>query len=662
MNEYNEAFGQAKPVLRLICCIAVWLLCSAARIAYAQTFSGTIRDSSNTSPTPAAPDNSAPQEVRKGDPLILDLSTYTNWKLKPSKVDDKTFAGRVVIDAVPFQIGDIVHFYGSSSPAAREISPMSIKGIQIGRRFDDLLLVHHAHYPDADGQTIAYICLNYDDDSESILPIRYGVHLRDWVSAPSCELEAVSDLNTTICWRGPWQGYKNGVRFFKSKLMNPLPGKIVKTMDIVSARNLASYNLVAATVVNRDAKGTITPVGDRTFAGDRKFDSKLVIRVVDDATGKPIEGALVAPNMNVKRQAARGSPVYTTAAGEGTIPFPKADTLYVTATVKKEGYNDDRHQWKPPESDTFTFRLVRSNSAATASSDSVVSISPRTTGEPFTIVNLDGSDVHTFAAPDDFTSLGSPRWSRDDKTIVFDCSPSSGAANSQSHIFIADADGKSPRDLGDGTLPSLSPDGKQVVFSRNDPRGIWICNIDGTEKQAVDVEGWGAEWSPKKDELVYTKYTGSGPNLYVRNLKTAEMRPLLQKQYEMIYWGQSFSPDGAWICFKGTLPDDKTEMAMVHVDGQAHGFKVLADGSTPNFKRFDNYFTWQADGKHVFASALCKEDINAQLYVIDTENPTIRTKMPGQNAGKRNYVPACSSDGKRLLYASASGKSLPAVK
>ena len=126
--------------------------------------------------------------------------------------------------------------------------------------------------------SIGYLCLNYDDGTESILPIRYGVHLRDWYNLPSYEKEAVEDPYTTVCWRRPPAEYKAPIRLFKSRLANPSPQKVVKTMDIVSARSLAGYNVIAATVADRDAvRGELV--------GDRNFDGKLLIRVVDDFTG-----------------------------------------------------------------------------------------------------------------------------------------------------------------------------------------------------------------------------------------------------------------------------------------------------------------------------------------------------------------------------------------
>lgn len=289
----------------------------------------------------------------KTEPLPLDLSTFCNATTRILHNENGKVYGRCVFDGMPFEVSGTIRLYGESQAANQgDKRPVSVKGVRIGCKFEELHVVHYAMWPDADGQTIGYLCLNYDDGTESILPIRYGVHVRDWYNLPSYEKEAVKDPNTTVCWRRPPDAYKAPIRLFKSKLLNPSPEKVVKTMDIVSARSLAGYNVIAATVADHDS------VRAEKLVGDRKFDGKLLIRVVDDSTGQPIEGAFVYPGMNVLDEGVVGSPFYTSSAGEGTIPFPTKDTKYVQASVKKEGYRPDSHTWQPAESGTFTFRLV----------------------------------------------------------------------------------------------------------------------------------------------------------------------------------------------------------------------------------------------------------------------------------------------------------------
>jgi hypothetical protein len=297
-------------------------------------------------------------------PLVLDISRYYHVQADNPADVLKAFFGRQVIDGLPFEVGGQALLYGQTVADRREMElPDTFKTIRIGRKFDELHLIHHTRWPDAEGQTMAYICLNYTDGTKCILPIRYGAQVRDWYRLPSEEKELLTDPNTKICWRRPPVQFKAPVRLFKSILTNPSPEKVVETMDVVSARNLASYSLIAATVANRDPARPITPPPADTEP-ERKFDGKMVIRVVDDVTGKPIEGALVDPGMNVDGEGVVASPFYTSSDGEGAIRYPVKLTTNISASVKKEGYLSKSDGWSSSGflrsgniPNSFTFRL-----------------------------------------------------------------------------------------------------------------------------------------------------------------------------------------------------------------------------------------------------------------------------------------------------------------
>lgn len=288
--------------------------------------------------------------IEATDPLMLDLSAFYRQP-NDSFSDIEPLAGLRNFDGLPFKVDGQVRLFGKTPASRGEMNPNTKKGIRIDRKFDELYLLHHTTWPDVEGQAVAYICLNYADGTKYIFPICYGVHVRDWFNLPSYEKEAIDDPNTMICWRRSPVAFKAPIRIFKSKFENPSPEKVVETMDIVSARNLAAYNLLAATVANRCSTGA------ETFVGDRKFDSKLVIQVVDDVTGKPIAGALVIPGMRVLDECVVGTPFYTSRNGEGIVPYPAKNTSEIFASVEKKGYQSSHQSWGRRMPETFTFRL-----------------------------------------------------------------------------------------------------------------------------------------------------------------------------------------------------------------------------------------------------------------------------------------------------------------
>lgn len=286
-----------------------------------------------------------PKAVASMNPTTLDLSQFYFPRKGPPAFQE--IAKHREFDGVPFQIGGQIKMWGKM-PACY---PDTIHGIRVGRTFDDLYLVHHTGWPDVEGEAVAYLCFNYEDGTKYIVPIRYGYQVRDWYNLPSYEKETMADPNTTICMRLPPTRFKAPMRVFKSRIANPSPQKLVETLDVVSARHLASYMLLAATVVDRSSETSAAAVGDR------HFDGKLTVRVVDDATGNPIEGAVVIPRMSVFDEGVVGSPFYTSAAGEGVIPYPLRHTRMLSASVAKDGYQNGGGGWRVPAPDVVTIRL-----------------------------------------------------------------------------------------------------------------------------------------------------------------------------------------------------------------------------------------------------------------------------------------------------------------
>ena len=151
--------------------------------------------------------------------------------------------------------------------------------------------------------------------------------------------------------------YKAPAQLYKTRLRNPFPPKVAETMDVISARNLATYTLVAATVADSDTARPVTPP-PRSKEPKRKFNGKFTIRVVDDVTGKPIAGALVQPGMTVLDECVVAPPFCTSSAGKGTVPYPIKDTTLIFAQVEKQGYQPAGKSWESPLPDSFTFRLT----------------------------------------------------------------------------------------------------------------------------------------------------------------------------------------------------------------------------------------------------------------------------------------------------------------
>jgi hypothetical protein len=286
---------------------------------------------------------------------MLDLSPFYRERFITKTKTNNTFqpiVGVQVYDGLPFRIEGRGWVYGRKeaewvhSQAGRGGAQYpDFIGIAAGRKFDELHVLHAARWADVEGETIAQIRLNYEDGTAHDFPVGYGVHVRDEQRLQSEEKEILTDSETKVIFRGQPESsiYKSTARLFKSRFVNPHPEKVVKTIDVISARKLSAYYPVAATVANADPKRPLTsPV--KLTDGSRSFSRMTTIRVMDPA-GKPIAGALVDCGMNVAGTSVIASPVYTSTNGEAVIHYPGTRTTSLSVSVEKAGYTSANLFW-----------------------------------------------------------------------------------------------------------------------------------------------------------------------------------------------------------------------------------------------------------------------------------------------------------------------------
>ena len=301
---------------------------------------------------PAQAENPKPPETAV---KMLDLSRFYRERFVTATKTNNTFGpivGVRVYDGLPFQIEGRGWVYGrkeaewvQSRTGRENVQYPDFIGIAVDRKFDELHVLHAARWPDAEGETIAHIRLNYEDGTTHEFPVGYGVHVRDEQRLQSEEKEILTDRDTKVIFRGEPESpiYKSSARLFKSRFVNPHPEKVVKTIDVISTRKLSAYYPVAATVANADPKRPITkPV--KLTDGTRNFSRKTTIHVFDPA-GKPVAGALVDCSMNVEGTSVVAAQAYTSTNGEAVIHYPGIQTTSLSVSVEKAGYSSGNLFW-----------------------------------------------------------------------------------------------------------------------------------------------------------------------------------------------------------------------------------------------------------------------------------------------------------------------------
>ena len=274
---------------------------------------------------------------------------------------------RHIFDGLPFHLDGRITLYGQSqvnwdrrgnstnNPAAQY---PDLIGVPVDRTFHELHVIHAANWPDVEGETIASIRLHYDDGTTYDFPIIYGAHLRDHQRIRTEESEALGDPDSKIVWRGPGiPNFKSTARAFKSKFINPHPLETVKTLDVISTRHLAGYQLLALTVADSDYQRDVTaPVPPDE--PERHFADTLAVQVRDQATGRPVKGALVKPAMDTDGPYMVAAPFYTDENGDGVIRYPKSRTAHISLTVIMKDYVNAYANWANDFPATNTIQLI----------------------------------------------------------------------------------------------------------------------------------------------------------------------------------------------------------------------------------------------------------------------------------------------------------------
>lgn len=245
---------------------------------------------------------------------------------------------------------------------------------------------------------------------------------------------------------------------------------------------------------------------------------------------------------------------------------------------------------------------------------------------------------------------GSPSFSPDGKQLLFDAS-TMGQFN-QGHIYLMPADGPAdnPTDLGLGSTPAWSPDGKRIAFYIHDQNpdgvesGVWVMHVDGTERTWL-CYGRAPRWSPDGKRLVLVNNPGgAGDGLYLYGLEKNESEAVVLDRTYRLIGGAAWSPDGKRLAFIGH-GGGGSELVILPLVGDDLKGRVRLKGAIgwrPS---------WSADGKHIACWIKNQQGLE-QLHRVEADTQREPQRMAHQDQGRVNSDPAWSVDGKRIVFIS----------
>lgn len=305
-------------------------------------------------------------------PLNLARHYVTHWDaIKPGTSWDAAPKGRQTFDGVPFEVGGLLELSGMGVLRENKRFPSRVEGIPVGGRVGGLHLLHGAAYDATDGTPIGRLVLHYADGETRDLPIRYGIHSRNWWVESSELSGAIGDPATRVAWTGrsPESDARDAtLRLFQTRFVNPRPDQPVTSLDVVSLLVRASPVILALTVESSGAD-TGTPVADVAPTLDnegRAGECRLLIVAAD--TGRPLAGATACVQVGATARRQYGvyesSPTHTlgeqwaNAQGRVTVDFPREGFTKLTLLVRARGYVARREtRWANPLPPELTIQL-----------------------------------------------------------------------------------------------------------------------------------------------------------------------------------------------------------------------------------------------------------------------------------------------------------------
>ena len=249
--------------------------------------------------------------------------------------------------------------------------------------------------------------------------------------------------------------------------------------------------------------------------------------------------------------------------------------------------------------------------------------------------------------------------------------------------------------------PQISPDGRQVVYTRRyvnklEDRfdaSLWIMNVDGSHNRMLG-KGASAVWSPDGTRLAYlAEGEPKGAQIFVRYMDAEGATSQITRTEETpsdLHW----SPDGKSIGFSMFVPSPRTwridmpeapkgahwtpapryetslhfkqDRVGFMESGYRHLFVVPADGGTPRpltrgnwsvGSRFDGLdgavgWDWMPDGRTIVVEGFADStaDMNyrgSNIYAVDVATSAMRRLTTTDGAWTS---PVVSPDGRRIAY------------
>lgn len=239
--------------------------------------------------------------------------------------------------------------------------------------------------------------------------------------------------------------------------------------------------------------------------------------------------------------------------------------------------------------------------------------------------------------------------------------PSAGTVNGllayefKGTIYVANADGHAPREIGTGSGPAFSPDGTRLAYfsheAGQDP-SLVVVNVDGSQPTTIvsgdGIHDWFYEppaWSSDGRTIAFTSDARAErapdvePQVYTVSADgSAAPRAITSERGA--HWSAAFSPDGQWLAFaheSGTWriegagtegaalvedPADPVYVSLIVTRLDGSETRVLYRQRNPSRAYFGHDLAWSSDSTRIAYSRmvpLVDDELAAQAVIANLD-------------------------------------------
>lgn len=217
-------------------------------------------------------------------------------------------------------------------------------------------------------------------------------------------------------------------------------------------------------------------------------------------------------------------------------------------------------------------------------------------------------------------------------------------------IFSMNADGTGKQKLTDNStqnwFPSISPDGTQIVFTRN---GIWLMDIDGSNAVALtnpsDYEDRSPHWSSDGSRIVFVsdrEDPDRNRDLYVMNSDGSDQTRLTTDAADDE--NPDWSPDGNQIVFESDRDGNgSNELYLINADGT--GLTQLLDDTDENGINLSDP-AWSPDGSKIAYQGYITNGA-PKIFIVNSDGSDVQM-VPTETFSA--FQPDWSPDGVFITY------------